>query len=169
MHPLDILVREHALVMLGLDLLDRAALAGERVRGAELTRLLDFFGSFLDEHHHVKEELELFPAMIDAGFPAHGGPLATMLAEHDRGRSLAGSMRRAIHGDRERFAASAGTYSSLMRAHVEKENGVLFPMAERFVQSATLAHLGERWRSEGGVESRWRDELASIDRALRAS
>jgi hemerythrin-like domain-containing protein len=163
MGPIDILISEHALVVAGLDTLDRAV----RARGPAMGRLLDFFDEFLDRHHHTKEEDELFPAMIAEGFPSRGGPITVMLGEHDRGRSLVAAMRGALaDGADERFADLARSFSALLRDHIQKENHVLFPMAMRAVSPAKLEALGERWEATAGVTSRWRDDLASIDGLL---
>ncbi|MGC7872190.1 hemerythrin domain-containing protein [Desulfosporosinus sp. SYSU MS00001] len=60
-----------------------------------------------------------------------------MLYEHDNGRRYIGGMREAFekfkHGDKEaleEFAANASGYTTLMYAHIDKENNILYPMAE---------------------------------------
>lgn len=116
MAPLDTLVREHGLVLLGLDLLECSARAleeGRDVPGAQLERLLDFFHEFVDEHHHSKEEDDLFPAMIRAGFPAGGGPVAVMLGEHEQGRALASALRAALDMRDVRGFATAAAGAAL--------------------------------------------------------
>lgn len=169
----EILVREHALILRGIDLLERAARCVTQHRALPLDAsrtLLAFFDQFLDEHHHRKEETGLFPAMLDAGLPRRGGPIPVMLGEHDCGRQLVREMREALaeEGCRSpRFAELAGRFATTLREHIAKENGVLFPMSERFVPPEARAALAARWEEGGAaVEARWRDALAGVERAL---
>jgi hemerythrin-like domain-containing protein len=60
-----------------------------------------------------------------------------MLAEHDEGRGYIRELQKGLEafqkGDRhsaDRIAQSAANYISLLRAHIEKEDTVLFPIAE---------------------------------------
>ncbi len=98
----------------------------------------DFFRNFTDQCHHAKEETQLFPALVAHGIPGRGGPIAVMLAEHEQGRALIRQLNEAAGrfaaGDRSAvptLVQSALAYAELLRAHIQKENGILFPMADR--------------------------------------
>ena len=65
--------------------------------------------------------------MVKAGVPSEGGPIGVMLEEHTQGRVLVQAM--AAAGPAERPAV-ARRYIRLLRDHIEKENGVLFPLAD---------------------------------------
>jgi len=43
--------------------------------------------------------------------------------------------------DRERFIGAAEGYANLLRAHIQKENGVLFPAAEKVLAAGELARI----------------------------
>jgi hemerythrin-like domain-containing protein len=65
--------------------------------------------------------------MIKAGVPADGGPIAVMLEEHAEGRALLATMYTGEPADQ---AAAARRYIRLLRDHIDKENGVVFPLAD---------------------------------------
>ncbi len=150
MTPTDQLVKEHVSIQLMLDVLERVCTkldAGEKVSQRHLEQILEFIKVFADQCHHGKEEEFLFPAMEKVGIPRDGGPIGVMLVEHTKGRQYVKELGEAIegygHGERTAVAAlvsSARKYIELLNAHIEKENGVLFPMAEE--------HLPERKKME---------------------
>jgi hemerythrin-like domain-containing protein len=83
--------------------------------------------------------------MVSAGVPERGGPVGVMLAEHELGREEVRAMAAAIQPrvQAEAFAAAAQRYSALLRAHIMKENNILFPMAERAIGELEWHALGE--------------------------
>jgi hemerythrin-like domain-containing protein len=150
MMPTDKLVREHVSIQLMLDVLERVCSklkAGEEIPHEHLEQILEFLKMFADKCHHGKEEELLFPAMEKAGIPREGGPIGVMLAEHTQGRQLMRVLGEAIalYRDGNRtvvhdIASNAQRYRDLLNAHIEKENKVLFPIAE--------AHLPAQEKSE---------------------
>jgi hemerythrin-like domain-containing protein len=140
MAAIEILMGEHRLIERGIDAL--VAFAEEVGRGggdkAELSRFVTFIREFADARHHGKEEEILFRAMVEAGFPAHSGPIGVMLMEHDRGRAhvrtlaaLAAQAEPWSEGDRRRVGEEAAGFAGLLRAHIHKEDAILYPMAEQ--------------------------------------
>ncbi|MBI5067644.1 MAG: hemerythrin domain-containing protein [Deltaproteobacteria bacterium] len=136
---IEILMNEHRVIEQAIDAL--VAFTDEVQRGsgdrAELGRFVRFIRGFADVWHHGKEEDILFRAMGRAGFPTQGGPVAVMLMEHDIGRAhvreldrLAGQAGAWTEADRGRVAQEALGYASLLRAHIHKEDEILYPMAE---------------------------------------
>lgn len=149
MAAIEILMGEHRLIERGLDAL--TAFAEEVGRGggdrAELSRFVTFIREFADARHHGKEEEILFRAMVEAGFPARSGPIGVMLSEHDMGRghvralaALAAQDGPWSDGDRARVGEEASAFAGLLRAHIHKEDAILYPMAEqRLPPEALLA------------------------------
>ena len=72
-----------------------------------------------------------------------------MLGEHEIGRTLLGRMRESLEapGDRSGFAQAAREYSAFLRSHIDKENGVLFPMGERLLDSKLLEDIHGRFQA----------------------
>ena len=142
---------EHEGIRVMLSVLEH--LAGELQQGAtvdagDLASILDFLRTFADKCHHGKEEELLFPALAVAGLPEHSGPIAVMLSEHTQGRAFIRGMGKALAqlpdtAARLTFAENALGYVHLLRAHIEKENQVLFMMAEMRLPAAEHARLLE--------------------------
>ena len=143
--PFDTLVDEHDQILRGLDALDLAAnlvAAGRTVAPAQLGTLVDFFQHYADACHHAKEEQVLFPALAAAGVPQAGGPIAVMLAEHDEGRAYVSRMAAAIDNASEAdFVGAARDFSTLLRAHIRKENEVLFRIGRRVLPTENDAAI----------------------------
>ena len=149
----EILRHDHDAILKMLDVTEEVAgrlNRGEGVRPDILGNLLEFFRLFADKCHHGKEEDLLFPLLETKGIPVGGGPIGVMLSEHEQGRSLIKEMREAgeayqanVEGAGRRWAQAARSYASLLRAHIHKENNILFVMAERVLSPAEQTRLVE--------------------------
>ncbi|ROQ90135.1 hemerythrin domain-containing protein [Desulfosoma caldarium] len=109
----------------------------EKVLEGDLDGLLEFFKVFVDRCHHGKEEDFLFPALEAVGVLREGGPIGVMLAEHQQGRALVAKLEDAralirAGGSKGRslLQETAGRYDVLLRNHINKEENLLFAMAE---------------------------------------
>lgn len=98
--------------------------------------MLEFLKVFVDKCHHGKEEELLFPALVHAGIP-QDGPIAVMLYEHEMGRKyirvMSDAFERYALKDKsaaEAIAQNARDYIALLTEHIDKENNVLFAMAD---------------------------------------
>lgn len=123
---------------------------GTRVRPEILGNLLEFFRLFADRCHHGKEEALLFPLLESKGLPRQGGPIGVMLHEHDEGRGFIKQMAEAAEAYKTapesagpRWAEPARNYSALLRAHIDKENNILFRIAEQILSPDEQARLAE--------------------------
>lgn len=153
MNAIETLMREHRVIERVLDAL--IVYAGEiEQQGStdreELARFVAFIREFADACHHGKEEDILFEAMVAHGFPREGGPIAVMLDEHDRGRAHVGVLAEKAQpggawddGDRAAIGEAAHAFSELLRAHIQKEDGVLYPMAEQHLPPEALERVDE--------------------------
>lgn len=149
MNATEWLKRDHTLILEALDLLQKmmdAAAAGSAIPEAKAREMLDFFRSFADDYHHHKEEAALFPALESAGLVA---PVTVMTSEHKEGRDLLRSLEEALPmlslptPEHEVVADIARTYSALLRDHIQKENEVLFRMADRVLMPSEDAEITE--------------------------
>lgn len=145
--PTDILRDEHRVILGALATLERAAErldAGGPLPGGWWERMLDWLRAFADRNHHAKEETSLFPAMTKAGVPAEHGPIAVMLEEHVQGRALVRGMAAAAGAAR---AAAAREYVSLLRDHIAKEDGIVFPLADSVLDEAGVAAVAREFET----------------------
>lgn len=148
---IETLMNEHRRIERVLDALETFAggLAHSPGGGrATVARFALFFRDFADKRHHGKEEDRLFRALVEHGFPKEHGPVAVMLAEHDEGRAHVGALARIGAGEGPLGAAEIGevarhalAFAPLLRAHIQKEDQVLYPMAQQVLPPADLEAL----------------------------
>lgn len=140
MKATDILIEEHDAILVMLNILKKVCHRldmGKRVEESDLENIVEFFKEFADKCHHGKEEDLLFPALEEYGVPNEGGPIGVMLSEHVIGRENVKGMKDAIAGYKkgeesapEGFVRNARNYIALLTDHIDKENTVLFAMAD---------------------------------------
>jgi hemerythrin-like domain-containing protein len=143
MKATEILMSEHRVIERVITSLEAATARlenGGAIEPAFFLEAADFIKGFADGCHHRKEEGVLFKTMVDYGMPSDGGPVGMMLMEHEQGRVFTRGMRAAAEklqtGDDSARAAviqNARGYTALLRQHIQKEDGVLFPMADRII------------------------------------
>jgi hemerythrin-like domain-containing protein len=106
--------------------------------GIHFTGFLSLFACHLD-----KEERVLFPRLDRAMGNAYG-PTAVMRAEHGHMRGLLEHMRGAIaQRDCGDFFDQADALRVLMRQHNLKEEGVLYPQADRVLHAEADAVVSD--------------------------
>jgi hemerythrin-like domain-containing protein len=153
MKAIDELISEHEGIRLMLDIMEAVSwkiMRDERVPSFDLDSIGEFLSVFADKCHHGKEEEGLFPAFEKAGMPREGGPIGVMLEEHEQGRRMIAEMKSAISDMKEgtaeagdKVSSTAMEYVALLRQHIEKENTVLFPMADRLLDESAAERLSE--------------------------
>jgi hemerythrin-like domain-containing protein len=139
MKATDQLKKEHEGVLLMLRILgevSRQLKAVGTIQNEHMESILEFLKIFVDQCHHGKEEELLFPSLVHAGIP-QDGPIAVMLFEHEMGRKYIRVMTDAFErhklGDKsaaEVIARNAQDYIGLLTDHIDKENNILFAMAD---------------------------------------
>jgi hemerythrin-like domain-containing protein len=128
---------------------------------------------FADGFHHAKEEQFLFPLMIQKGFSNETGPIAVMLHDHAHGRNYVKGMAEKIllykQGETSALKAIYSnmlSYADLLKSHIEKENKVLFRMADNAFTPAEQESLildftkVEKMRESGQIKN---DYVLMID------
>jgi len=153
----QVLMDEHEGILLGLKILEKMVdlvREGKKVENSGIEEMIEFFRLFADKCHHGKEEDLMFPAMEKAGIPKEGGPIGQMLFEHKEGRKHITEMAVSIEGGtlkRDKFIQAAENYITLLRAHIDKENKVLFPMGDQLIsgdQQKLLLEQFEKFEEE---------------------
>jgi hemerythrin-like domain-containing protein len=168
--PTDVLKDEHTVVLMVVRAMEREAQTirdGGPVHDGDVAKMVDFTREFTDGCHHAKEEKVLFPTLQERS-PVAGGPVSVMLREHDQGRghvrAITEALPKAAAGDADAAAIVADNlagYSALLRGHIEKENQVLFPLAEQTLSDEDKTLLArefariEEEETEAGVHERY--------------
>lgn len=143
MQPTEILSNEHRIIEVMLNCLERMAkraISDGKLDRGDAEQAVEFIRNFADRCHHGKEEAHLFPTLVAKGMPREFGPIGVMLGEHEQGRAfvkvIAENIGAASEGENsalQAFTAAANGYVQLLRAHINKEDNVLFPMAENIL------------------------------------
>ena len=142
MHPINVLTDEHRTMekMLGHLCSFTGRVKRQKTDGrATMAEFISFLRIF-DKVHHMKEEDLLFAAMERNGFPKSGGPVAVMLSDHAVCRNLVGKMDEAARlaepwtdAQRDSVDRVACEYRDYLGAHIQKEDGILYPMARQAI------------------------------------
>lgn len=155
-HPLATLSDEHTQILLELSRLECAI--GTEHPSSEDLRTAEEVSAFLlgVEPHHQREEQVLFPALRERGIV---GPPDVMEREHAMLRNAKHRLRSAAlggcgsggiaPGDWEDLRSAAEPLIGALRAHIAKEDAILYPLAEREIEAEAWPELRKRCEAIG--------------------
>ena len=100
----------------------------------QVRKAIEFIREYTDKFHHAKEEAILFKEFYKSE-NLHCNPVEQMLFEHDEGRKFVKAMEEANEkGDKSKIEENARNYALLLQEHINKEDMVLYPMAEEAIK-----------------------------------
>lgn len=151
MTPTSELMEEHRVIERMLRLVSKAADKlenGEKVDKELWAGASDFLKNFADKCHHAKEEKLLFVKMMQRGMSGEVGPIAVMLREHEDGRAHVRRIAALSAGnldkkDSAELIRHSRGYVELLSQHIQKEDSVLYPMANQILTSDDQEELVE--------------------------
>jgi hemerythrin-like domain-containing protein len=130
------LENDHMQILRLIEVMERIT-QSESPNVEHLETIVNVIREFADGLHHTKEEQLLFPLMIQKGFSIETGPIAVMLHDHAEGRNYVKGMAEKIllykQGETTALKviySNMLAYADLLKNHIEKENKVLFRMAD---------------------------------------
>ena len=140
---------------------------------------VDFIRNYADRFHHAKEEDVLFRELVAGGMPEQNSPVAAMLMAHDQGRDFVRAMEQAAQkalagspGQEAAIAANAKGYAALLRDHIDKEDHILYPLAERVlrpeVRPQMVADYAAAAAKTPGLEAKYRQLVEAYEARLAA-
>lgn len=139
----QVMVDEHKLILRMISLVEQntALLEKGKFRNWQFyLDAVDFIRNYADRFHHAKEEDVLFVELVKNGMPEKQSPIEAMHIEHDEGRAHVRAMEEAAQkaltgetGQAVIIAEHAKGYAALLRGHIEKEDEILYPLAERIL------------------------------------
>jgi regulator of cell morphogenesis and NO signaling len=129
-----------------------------RREGAQGRSILDELSEIRHEiqgevlSHFREEELALFP-VLGRHIDSSAGPIAMLMEEHARFRQLElefeealASLEAGLRDDwAEKLCVAGDEIGRLLPPHIEKEEQVLFPMAESMLGEGEWAEVGRLW------------------------
>ncbi|MDP4267152.1 MAG: hemerythrin domain-containing protein [Bacteroidota bacterium] len=106
----------------------------------DLEKCIDYLKIFVDKCHEGKEETILFPELVKGGIANEKGPIGVLIQEHllekDYVETLSDEFRKYKKVNRsysKLISKSIRGYIFLFSGHIQKENNVLFPMADQIL------------------------------------
>jgi hemerythrin-like domain-containing protein len=129
---------------------------------AHMELVVNLIKTYADGFHHAKEEQVLFPLLEEKGFSKVHGPVAVMLHEHVEGREFVKGISQRIDVYKagnvsalpEIYQYMQG-YVDLLREHINKENNVLFKLADKALSSDEQLELLNKF---GSIEKQYNSE-----------
>jgi hemerythrin-like domain-containing protein len=145
--PTQNLKNDHEYIRRLTDVMERMVMS-LATEAADMETVVNLITNYAYGFHHAKEENILFPFLLQKGFSTEHGPVSIMLHDHAEGRRFLKGMVIAIArykaGDDTVLPliyANMGNYVELIRAHIGKENNVLFKMADRILTATEQEQL----------------------------
>lgn len=155
MIPTEDLIHEHNAIKIMLNIMSKIAeniQAGKSFDIKNIGQIVDFLKTFADKCHHGKEETALFPALVLAGIPNENGPIGVMLHEHTIGRGYIKEISDAVEknntdpiSSKQILAKGLINYVNLLQNHIQKEENVLFPMANKVLTEKKQNEIFEQF------------------------
>jgi hypothetical protein len=144
----DILMAEHRVMEKVLAVLvGEAKKVVDRDTHAEeaegrIVKSLDFFETFMDRCHNMKEEKVLFPKLEQGGIPEEGGPIGVMLLEHEKEREFLKTIKGSFDKNQpESVLEHSKGFEELLKDHVWKEDNTLYPMGKKVLSEGDSEKL----------------------------
>lgn len=138
MRATEILKEEHQMIIGKLEILrtDLDSPLNESILLVE--KAIKFIREYADEYHHAKEEGVYFKWLCEKNpMFNEDGPVQVMLSEHEQGRELVENAITALEkfkkGDLDSetiLKSNLLSFISLLIAHIDKEDHILYPMAD---------------------------------------
>ncbi|HUX95209.1 MAG TPA: hemerythrin domain-containing protein [Bacteroidales bacterium] len=119
----------------------------------DVEKIIDFLRTFADKCHHGKEETALFPALVLSGIQEDNDQVDVMLQEHNVGRGYINGLIAGVEDYKNNFANSYGlvstcltNYVNLLHSHIQKEEDMLFPMANKVLSEQKRNEILEQFK-----------------------
>lgn len=137
------LMNEHQLILKYIDLMEQyISRANTAILFDKSYCFVAFIHEFADAFHHAKEEDILFRYLEVPEVLTHCNPVPQMFLEHNKARALVEAMEKALLVNNLSALVTAMTeYGQLLKAHIYKEDNILYPMAERGLSEAAKTSL----------------------------
>ncbi len=159
------LENDHVYILRLIDVMEKMVL-NCATDTAHIEMVVNLIKTYADGFHHAKEEKVLFPLLVEKGFSNEQGPVSVMLHDHVEGREF-------VKGISERIDVyKAGNvsalpeiyqymqgYVDLLKAHIGKENNVLFRMADKALSSDEQLELLNKF---GSIEKQFDSEKIAM-------
>lgn len=152
----SVMVKEHQLILRMITLVEKNVTLMEQGRFRNwqfFIDAVDFIRNYADRFHHAKEEDVLFVELIKNGMPEKQSPIEAMHIEHDQGRAFVRALEEAaekacdgVAGQIPIIVENARGYIALLREHIDKEDNILYPLAERILPETVRDRMTQSYQ-----------------------
>lgn len=174
--PVTLLKHEHATTrrMLGVLLgVAQRIQDGADFPSADVALVLTFFREFVEQVHHQRENLVLYPFAAMVGGEDSAEAVGQLMADHDETKVLLHSLtvfwepNGLLEEECKAFAELARRYARRLDAHMEIEERVLFPVSTEIPGDEAIRLLEEFEQIGAGRRScdDWNTELERLELA----
>ncbi len=151
MNATENLIKDHNAIVVMLSIMDKVAdiiREDKMVDIEDVDDIVDFIKIFISSCHHIKEENHLFPALVNKGINSENGQIGNMLIEHSASNKYISNIEDGIVNYKSGYQSSLlqiaqgiSNYTFLLRTHINKENNMLFPLADNLLSRETQIEL----------------------------
>ena len=144
------LMREHGVLRRALLVYRQSAArlrAGAAIDPKSIRQTAQLFRDFGENYHErMLEQAHIFPALRKSQSPA-GALVATLIAQHDRGREITDYIRAVTGkgkiGDAEALARAFETFELMYENHAAREDTIVFPAWREGLSERQLHDMGQ--------------------------
>ena len=178
--PTTALKHEHRVIERALRVLGTLVENPEQGSLEQWETTIDFIRNFADRCHHLKEEKVLFPALEKWGIDPTTGPISIMLEEHEEGRGYVRAMAESLasqnpEGTKAALVENAKSYLRLLPDHIQKEDEVLFEIADSVLPPEEKVRLVREFEEHetnemgAGVHDKYVRLLAELEESVKVA
>lgn len=149
----ETLVKEHENISMLLNMMETKALDIYLTKQIDKTffeHAIYFIENYADKEHHQKEENGVFECLKKA---SNQGKILVengMMVEHQQARYYVKEIKKLLNSEMDderkvRFLSFVMVYIDLLRRHIEKENHVVYPYAEKVIDKIKLQTIFEAY------------------------
>jgi hemerythrin-like domain-containing protein len=151
------LILEHNAIEEMLSVMNKIAGNIEKEKGfdtGDVERIIEFLRIYADKCHHGKEEIALFPALVMTGVKEDSNQVEAMLQEHNVGRGYINGLIAGVEDYKKNYSTSyvlvsacLTNYANLLHSHIQKEEEVLFPIADKVLTEQKRDKILEQFKT----------------------
>lgn len=140
MTPTENLTKEHKDIIELLNIMNKIA---DKIKSkdvfytSDVEEIIDFLKFFIEKSHHGKEEI-FYPELKFAGIPIELESLSIMMYEHTLAKNYLKDIYSCVENCKignsfsgELLADSLKNYVVLIKNHIQKEEEIIFPLADK--------------------------------------
>ena len=142
--------------------------SGKKLNTDFFSQAIEFIREYADRFHHAKEEDILFKELCRPDAKMHCNPVEQMLYEHNLGRNFVKGMEEGLkEGNKNRITENARGYSQLIQEHINKEDNILYPMADEALSEKSKKSMLKEFEKAEKAKKKEKDKSLAFIRRLQ--